>query len=343
MVPRDTYKTIPGARSFAEIPFDRWRELGADGLVAGSVERTGPGTFRVEVRLFDVRSRRSVMAKEYTGTTANPRLYAHTAADDIHLQQRALRGAARSKLTFASDRDGERVANAIAERDVKEIYISDYDGANQRRVTVTRKLNLIPAVVARRARDRLHVVPPRLPRHLHLAHLPGHAREPDRRPRPELAARVVARRIAPLLHVDARRELRALRDEPRRIEPGPADEPPGDRHVADLVAERHADRVHVGPLRVAADLHHRRRRPEPEQDHGGVVVRPADVVAGAVQRNRLRVEDRSGVRYQNLRSGHAGAPAADRRARAATRARRTRRTGGTWRSCRRGRARSRSS
>jgi TolB protein len=144
MVPRDTYRTIPAARSFADIPFDRWRELGADGLVVGSVERTGPAAFRVEVRLFDVRTRRSVMAKEYSGSTSNPRLYAHTAADDIHLQQRALRGAARSKLTFASDRDGLRVANAIADRDVKEVYISDYDGANQKRVTVTRKLNLFP-------------------------------------------------------------------------------------------------------------------------------------------------------------------------------------------------------
>jgi TolB protein len=144
MVPRDTYRTIPAARSFGEIPFDRWRELGVDGLVMGSVERSGPAAFRVEVRLFDVRSRRSVMAKEYTGSTSNPRLYAHTAADDIHLQQRALRGAARSKLAFSSDRDGERIANAIAERDVKEIYISDYDGANQKRVTVTRKLNLFP-------------------------------------------------------------------------------------------------------------------------------------------------------------------------------------------------------
>jgi TolB protein len=144
MVPRDTYRTIPAARSFAEIPFDRWRELGVDGLVVGSVERSGPAAFRVEVRLFDVRTRRSVMAKEYTGSTSNPRLYAHTAADDIHLQQRALRGAARSKLAFSSDRDGERIANAIAERDVKEIYISDYDGANQKRVTVTRKLNIFP-------------------------------------------------------------------------------------------------------------------------------------------------------------------------------------------------------
>ena len=64
MVPRDTYKTIPAARSYQEIPFDRWRELGAEGLVMGSVEKTGPTAFRVEVRLIDVRSRRSVVSRE---------------------------------------------------------------------------------------------------------------------------------------------------------------------------------------------------------------------------------------------------------------------------------------
>lgn len=144
MVPRDTYRSIPAARTFQEVAFDRWKELGVDGLVAGSVEKVGGNAFRVEVRLFDVRSGRSVIAKEYNGTTANPRLYAHTAADDIHQQQRALRGVARTKLTFSSDRDGERVPTTVATRDVKEIYIADYDGANQRRFTTAHKLNITP-------------------------------------------------------------------------------------------------------------------------------------------------------------------------------------------------------
>ncbi|MEW5982452.1 MAG: hypothetical protein AB1806_08775 [Acidobacteriota bacterium] len=145
MIPRDTYKSIPPARSATDVPFDRWRELGTDGLVVGTLERSGANAFRVEVRLYDVKARRSVMAREYTGSTINPRLYAHTAADEIHQQQRALRGVARTKLAFSSDRDGERVTGTIQNRDVKEIYIADYDGANQRRVTISRKLNLSPA------------------------------------------------------------------------------------------------------------------------------------------------------------------------------------------------------
>lgn len=32
MIPRDTYASIPAAKSFQEVPFDRWLELGADGV-----------------------------------------------------------------------------------------------------------------------------------------------------------------------------------------------------------------------------------------------------------------------------------------------------------------------
>ena len=143
MIPRDTYRTIPAAASADDIPFDRWRELGADGLVIGSVQKTGNG-LRVEVRLYNVRGRQSAFGKEYAGGSGNPRLYAHTIADELHQQQRGLRGVARTKLTFSSDRDGERVVGTVEKRDVKEIYISDYDGANQRRVTVNRGLNIFP-------------------------------------------------------------------------------------------------------------------------------------------------------------------------------------------------------
>ena len=143
LIPRDTYQSIPAARSLADVPFDRWRELGADGLVIGSVRRAGSG-FSVEVRLFQVSSRQSALSKEYTGATGNPRLFAHTIADDIHQNQVGLRGVARTRLTFASDRDGERLGGTVEERTVKEIYISDYDGANQRRVTTNRRLNITP-------------------------------------------------------------------------------------------------------------------------------------------------------------------------------------------------------
>jgi TolB protein len=143
MIPRDTYSTVPAARTAEQVPFDAWRELGADGVVFGTVSRSG-NAVSVQVRLFNVRSRQSVFSKEYSGTAANPRLYAHTIADEIHQQQRALRGVARTKLTFSSDRNREKLTGTVENRDTKEIYIADYDGANQRRITVNRQLNITP-------------------------------------------------------------------------------------------------------------------------------------------------------------------------------------------------------
>jgi Tol biopolymer transport system component len=94
-IPRDTYASIPRATSFTDVPFDRWRELNADGLVVGTVQKVGT-TIKVEMRLFNVRTAQSAFGRQYDGTAANPRLFAHTISDEIHKTQRALNGVARS-------------------------------------------------------------------------------------------------------------------------------------------------------------------------------------------------------------------------------------------------------
>ena len=144
LIPRDTYRTIPPATSIEQVPLDQWKQLGADGLIVGTVKKTDSGV-AVQVRLIEVVSGRTALGKEYSGTIKNPRLYAHTASDEIHQQQRALRGVARTKLAFTSDRDGERMKGPVVERGISNIYISDYDGANQTRVTVARALDITPA------------------------------------------------------------------------------------------------------------------------------------------------------------------------------------------------------
>lgn len=143
MIPRDTYKSIPPAGSIDTVPYDRWREIGADGVIIGTVQRLASG-IRVEMRLYNVRARQSLYGREYTGSAANPRIYAHTMADDLHQTQLNLRGVARTKLAFVSDRNREPVATTVEKREVKEIYISDYDGVNQRRITINRNLNINP-------------------------------------------------------------------------------------------------------------------------------------------------------------------------------------------------------
>ena len=66
---------------------------------------------------------------------------------------------------------------------MKEVYICDYDGANQRRVTVNRTLNITPTWSPDGRVDCVYVVPARLPRHLRVAHLRGHAADADWRAR----------------------------------------------------------------------------------------------------------------------------------------------------------------
>jgi TolB protein len=143
LIRRDTSQSIPAASSFADVPFPRWRELNADAVIVGTVRQAGTD-IEIEARLFQVKSGQPALAREYHGSAANPRIYAHTLSDDIHRQQRGLRGVARSKLTFSSDRDGERITGTSEQRSIKEVYISDYDGENQKRITVTRSLNITP-------------------------------------------------------------------------------------------------------------------------------------------------------------------------------------------------------
>ena len=148
LVGRDTYKTIPTPASLDQVALDRWKEIGVDGLIVGTVRKTGAGT-SVQFRLINVASGQSAMAKEYSGSAASiqaaaSRQYAHTISDEVHEQQRGLMGVARTKLAFTSDRDGDRVKGPVADRGVSNLYIADYDGARQVRVTISKALDISP-------------------------------------------------------------------------------------------------------------------------------------------------------------------------------------------------------
>jgi TolB protein len=147
LIPRDTYRSIPQPASVDQVPLDRWKELGADGVVVGTIRRNSNG-YVVEVRLLQVSGGRVALGKQYSGSLTSVkdggRIYAHTASDDIHQTQRGLRGVARTKLAFSSDRDGTRMRGPVSDRDISNIYRSDYDGANQVRLTYTASLDISP-------------------------------------------------------------------------------------------------------------------------------------------------------------------------------------------------------
>jgi TolB protein len=114
-----------------------WKGIGASHLVVTRVAPAGGGEIAVEVMVHYVSSGQRMLAKRYTGSPENPRIFAHRASDDIvALTQYA--GVARTRIAFVSDRD------ATKDRRAKEIYIVDYDGFNPRRVTVNNSINILP-------------------------------------------------------------------------------------------------------------------------------------------------------------------------------------------------------
>ena len=144
MIGKDTIATIPKPTSLDDVPLDRWKEVNANGVIVGTVQKTTAGIV-VRMKLIDVSSGKTSLGKEYSGSVANPRRYAHTISDELFKQQLALTGVARTKLAFSSDRSAELIKGPVKNRDVQEIYFVDYDGANPVRVTNTTTLNVAPA------------------------------------------------------------------------------------------------------------------------------------------------------------------------------------------------------
>ena len=147
MIPRDILKTVPQPASADGVQLDRWKEIGTDGLVVGTVRRSGDGVV-VEARLLQVGTGQVKLGKQYSGTLKSlsdgGRMYAHTYADELHKQVRGLRGIARTKLAFSSNRTGEKLGGPVKSRDVSNIYMVDYDGANEKRLTVYQTLEISP-------------------------------------------------------------------------------------------------------------------------------------------------------------------------------------------------------
>lgn len=113
-----------------------YRSLGNELLLAGELSEE-PGKVLFEGRVFDLASGRLVLGKRYRGDYEVARRIAHTFADEVILYFTGRRGLGLTTIAFHSDRTGD-----------KEIWLMDYDGANQRRITAHRSTSLFPAWTA---------------------------------------------------------------------------------------------------------------------------------------------------------------------------------------------------
>ncbi|MBV8613949.1 MAG: Tol-Pal system protein TolB [Acetobacteraceae bacterium] len=107
--------------------FQNWAAIGAQALVTGTVQVSGP-SMRVEFRLWDVLPRAQLQGTAYTSSSANWRRIAHIMADVIYERLLGEKGYFDTRIAYVS-------ATGPRGRQVRRLAIMDQDGANQRQLT----------------------------------------------------------------------------------------------------------------------------------------------------------------------------------------------------------------
>jgi TolB protein len=115
-----------------EILNQRWRAIGAQFLLSGTVVRAG-GQIVVEARLVDLVSGEFAFAKRYRASIGASPVVAHTLANDIVQVFTGRPGPFLSRIGFISDRAGG-----------PEIWMMDWDGDNPKQLTRHGAIALAP-------------------------------------------------------------------------------------------------------------------------------------------------------------------------------------------------------
>ena len=61
MIPRKEYGNVPAATSIDAVPYEAWKELGADGVIIGAVRKDG-AKISVQVRLYQINGQRAALS-----------------------------------------------------------------------------------------------------------------------------------------------------------------------------------------------------------------------------------------------------------------------------------------
>jgi TolB protein len=128
-----------GTHDETAVPFKRYEDFGIEAVVVGNVRAQGDG-IAAEVRLFDVRKRAMIFGKRLIGSAGQNRRVAHRIAGLILYHLTGEEGIFDSRIIFSSTRDLGAEANRRS-----EIWIMDFDGYGQRRVTYSDSLKLFPS------------------------------------------------------------------------------------------------------------------------------------------------------------------------------------------------------
>lgn len=109
-----------------------WKKLGPDVVVSGGVRRRGD-SIEIEARLTDTSSGKELLEVTKKGGMGALRDLSHEVSNDIVKYFTGQKGIFTSKLVFVNNATGR-----------KELYISDYDGRNARRLTNDNSIVILP-------------------------------------------------------------------------------------------------------------------------------------------------------------------------------------------------------
>lgn len=115
-----------------KVDFNIWRVTKAEYFVYGYVRQEG-NEFVGQFRLFDMATGQQIVGQELRVDSKTPRLAAHRFSEEVIRAVDGTPGSGTSEICFSGGETGK-----------KEIYISDYDGANVQQVTKHGSISIKP-------------------------------------------------------------------------------------------------------------------------------------------------------------------------------------------------------
>jgi len=123
----------PEAITSSNVNYSNWATVGAEALVKGEVRKSYGTTVTLNVKVYDITTAKQIFEKNYTGDGKDSNYLAHLAANDIQELFTGIKGIFDTQIAFIS-KAGKN----------KEVYISDYDGSNIKKITFHNSLSLFP-------------------------------------------------------------------------------------------------------------------------------------------------------------------------------------------------------
>jgi TolB protein len=112
-----------------------WMPAGAEVLLAGEASLTPEGlSIRLKFHLYDLVEQKHLVGKQYEGHLQALRLMVHRMADEVIQQITGEKGVNTTKIAYTALQAGEG----------KEVFVSDFDGAEVRQITKNQSINLSP-------------------------------------------------------------------------------------------------------------------------------------------------------------------------------------------------------